>query len=287
MAPFRRYRMHCSRTGFTLIELLVVISIIALLIAVLLPALQTARESARRAICMSNIKQIGLALNLYAQDYNNIYPAANLNSPLDVRSSYANWKVMGRPSTVWTGPDANSSGQSIRTPAPWDRIVNPYSGVANDYSVFACPSETGPHLENPKWDWHTIYGFPPAVRGDTFFKMVGTSYHFITGAFKLGHFTLADQPDIMMAWTEQGCWGRSIDDIDDTSRQVLGAEFGWQWAWNHSWPEWWDHVYYLAHHPERPWVTMTFVDGHSAFLEMRPAPEHYSNELYEFGTPAP
>ena len=51
MTPFRRYRMHCSRTGFTLIELLVVISIIALLIAVLLPALQTARESARRAIC--------------------------------------------------------------------------------------------------------------------------------------------------------------------------------------------------------------------------------------------
>ncbi|NDK17082.1 MAG: prepilin-type N-terminal cleavage/methylation domain-containing protein, partial [Armatimonadetes bacterium] len=55
--------------GFTLIELLIVIAIIAILAAMLFPVFARARETARKATCASNLRQIGMALELYVQDY--------------------------------------------------------------------------------------------------------------------------------------------------------------------------------------------------------------------------
>jgi len=62
-----------KKAGFTLIELLVVIAVIAILAAILFPVFARARENARRASCMSNLKQIGLGMMMYVQDYDGKY----------------------------------------------------------------------------------------------------------------------------------------------------------------------------------------------------------------------
>jgi len=84
------------RSGFTLIELLVVIAIIAVLIALLLPAVQAAREAARRAQCVNNLKQIGLAMHNYHSSTNSFPQGASKNpknSPGDSDLIWSSWSA--------------------------------------------------------------------------------------------------------------------------------------------------------------------------------------------------
>ncbi|HHX40945.1 MAG TPA: DUF1559 domain-containing protein, partial [Armatimonadetes bacterium] len=77
------------RTGFTLIELLVVIAIIAILAAILLPVFARARENARKSTCQSNLKQMGLAVMQYVQDYDEVYPIGGM---LDTKGIQIHWR---------------------------------------------------------------------------------------------------------------------------------------------------------------------------------------------------
>lgn len=66
------------RNGFTLIELLVVIAIIAILAAILFPVFAQAREKARQTMCLSNSRQMGLAVQMYTQDYDEVLPTVRM-----------------------------------------------------------------------------------------------------------------------------------------------------------------------------------------------------------------
>lgn len=106
------------KKAFTLIELLVVIAIISVLAAILFPVFARARENARRASCMSNLKQIGVGITMYTQDYDEHMPSAAFSNTDGVREFIY-------PSGV---PSAN---------ATWYFVIQPY---IKNYQIFNCPS---------------------------------------------------------------------------------------------------------------------------------------------------
>ncbi|MFO7947968.1 MAG: DUF1559 domain-containing protein [Armatimonadota bacterium] len=79
------------RRGFTLIELLVVIAIIAILAAILFPVFARAREKARQSSCLSNLKQMGLAFQMYSQDYDEMFCDALMGRDTGDSSRYVTW----------------------------------------------------------------------------------------------------------------------------------------------------------------------------------------------------
>jgi prepilin-type N-terminal cleavage/methylation domain-containing protein/prepilin-type processing-associated H-X9-DG protein len=108
-----------NRKAFTLIELLVVIAIIAILAAILFPVFAQAREQARKTVCISNQKQIGLADAMYVQDYDETFPFAwgisgtwyFVLDPYIKSSGVSQWDLTGN-NTVWHCPsDTDNSAQ--------------------------------------------------------------------------------------------------------------------------------------------------------------------------------
>ena len=128
-----------ARAGFTLIELLVVIAIIAVLAAMLLPALARAKESARVVRCLSNQRQIGLAVRLYADDNGDTFPRSQ-------HSAFANGQLaweraiapqLGSSTTAWTNllnGVYHCASSKLTTPLSYGLNVYLEVGPDDDYA---------------------------------------------------------------------------------------------------------------------------------------------------------
>ncbi len=138
--------MRKNARGFTLIELLVVIAIIAILAAMLLPALARAKQKANRAACLNNLKQWGLALNMYLDDNNQVFPDFSIaNNTPGARSGYdqdnilwsdlAGFAAGGYGNSAWF----NALPPYVSQNSLWQYAANPTNFV-NGRSIFNCPA---------------------------------------------------------------------------------------------------------------------------------------------------
>lgn len=130
------------RSGFTLIELLVVIAIIAILAAILFPVFAQAREKARQTSCLSNTKQVALAMLMYSQDYDELMPLGTTQG----ENGQWYWNFNLAVPWDWRPDVAVGDGRLTAAANHWGNSTQPYM---KNYGLWACPS-----------------GIPTSVRAD-------------------------------------------------------------------------------------------------------------------------
>ncbi len=199
MLPRRPARLG---RGFTLIELLVVISIIAVLIALLLPAVQAAREAARRAQCINNLKQLGLAAHNYISTHN-VYPSQTIQNV----SSWA-WEPTWIAATL-PNLEQNAIYNAINFNLPMLELgfttSSQAGGLANStaglttIATLLCPSESLTHTASFTGVWGAAnyagnYGGPGSISSCSGIIVPSKGDVFVTSS-NLGPISLASVTD--------------------------------------------------------------------------------------------
>lgn len=186
-------------SAFTLIELLTVIAIIAVLAGLLFPVFMTARAKAREISCVSNLRQVGLAIRMYAQDYDELYPWA-----VDPTDKYT--------PEIWA-PYPEFQAQIPFMPMMHEAL-QPY---VRSKDLFRCPSDTG-------YDVEDFTGMPLDAR-PTSYERFGTSYNFRTeiAFYHTGEAGMRDPSNINVMFDAAGRWHGGII-LDQLRYNVLHGD---------------------------------------------------------------
>lgn len=182
-----------KKRAFTLIELLVVIAIIAILAALLFPVFLTARGKARQATCTSNLRQIGLSIAMYTQDYDGLYPYA-----IDPADKYT--------PEIWVSePDF----QNLLKDLPlMQQVLDPY---IKSKEIFHCPADTGFQYEDFGRYEIDPNGNPKNAMPSSFAKF-GTSYYYRTEITlkNAGDATFQTPAELNVLFDGAGVWHGSV-----------------------------------------------------------------------------
>jgi prepilin-type N-terminal cleavage/methylation domain-containing protein/prepilin-type processing-associated H-X9-DG protein len=213
-----------SRRAFTLIELLVVIAIIAVLIALLLPAVQAAREAARRAQCVNNLKQIGLALHNYHQ-VNDTFPlgvSLNIYTPPNTYKAKNSWGHLGM-LLPFAEQQAiyNAANFSLGVEEGTNSLVFWTNNTAAGAQIknFVCPSDPDGGAGASATVNGTVF---PDVNSSNYFACVGTTTNLTLASGSADSIQQWNVPSTGM-FTFQRVYGVR-DCLDGTSNTVAYSE---------------------------------------------------------------
>ncbi len=229
--------------AFTLIELLVVIAIIAILAALLFPVFARARAAARDSVCISNLKQMGGAVELYSHDWDDLYPLGLdfADASVDGQAAYE-----GFPAEV--APNASATVKALLARPNrggfLDQALKPY---LKTQEVWRCSADTGLHYSSISGDGSNfVHG--DDTHGDTAFETFHTSYGYRTelglAEWLVGQGRNASQlvviSDMAGYWHsryQRSSRSDATSDTDDTSRWSLNVLFGDGHVKNTSWSD--------------------------------------------------